>query len=192
MLSAALRVLARSAAIQREEAAARTTTVAARTAAATATATAAARTAAATAATPSGQHGQWPNTKTLDAPPASHGAALAALDRLIDAAPHQPPPPAPRTHPADKSQPESVKPAESVKPVETTRKTSIVKEQAVGDADAAVKNGQAEPLIAPVDEEETPVILRASRVPASRLGRLFHYGCELHVKKNAHKSLTDS
>lgn len=188
MLSAALRVLARSAAIQREEAAARTTTVAARTAAATATA--AARTA--TAATPSEQHGQWPNAKTLDAPPASHGAALAALDRLIDAAPHQPPPPAPRTHPEDKSQPESVKPAESVKPVETTRKTSIVKEQAVGDADAAVKNGQAEPLIAPVDEEETPVILRASRVPASRLGRLFHYGCELHVKKIAHKSLTDS
>lgn len=192
MLSAALRVLARSAAIQREEAAARTTTVAARTAAATATATAAARTAAATPARPSGQHGQWPNAKTLDAPPASHGAALAALDRLIDAAPHQPPPPAPRTHPEDKSQPESVKPAESVKPVETTRKTSIVKEQAVGDAAAAVKNGQAEPLIAPVDEEETPVILRASRVPASRLGRLFHYGCELHVKKIAHKSLTDS
>lgn len=32
----------------------------------------------------------------------------------------------------------------------------------------------ADPLT-PVDEE-TPVILRASRVPASRLGRLFHYG----------------
>lgn len=26
---------------------------------------------------------------------------------------------------------------------------------------------------------KTPVILRASRVPASRLGRLFHYGCKL-------------
>lgn len=62
MLSAALRVLARSAAIQRGEAG----------------------TAAATATTP---------------PPLSRAAAL---DRLIDAAPHLPPPPAPGTHPADK------------------------------------------------------------------------------------------
>ncbi|KAE8542342.1 hypothetical protein D1P53_001116 [Cryptococcus gattii VGV] len=168
MLSAALRVLARSAAIQLEEAAAaRATTVTARTTAATATSTAT------PARTPSEQHGQWPNTKTPDAPAVSHEAALAALDRLIEAAPHQPPPPAPPTHPADKSQPETTKP-ETVKPIDTTRKASIVKELEAAE-DAVVKNGQAEPLIITPDEE-TPVILRASRVPASRLGRLFHYG----------------
>ncbi|KIR60187.1 Atypical/ABC1/ABC1-A protein kinase [Cryptococcus bacillisporus CA1873] len=154
MLSAALRVLARSAAIQLEEAATATTvTVTARTATATATPTPT------PTPTPSEQHGQWP-TKTLDAPPVSHEAAL---DRLIEAAPHQPPPPAPPTHPADKSQL-----TETIKPVDTTPSQpipSMVKELEAAGADP----------LTPVDEE-TPVILRASRVPASRLGRLFHYG----------------
>lgn len=181
MLSAALRVLARSAAIQLEE----TATATARTATATARATTRTRTAAATAArTRSEQHGQWPNTslaKTLDAPPGvSHEAAL---DRLIDAAPHEPPLPAPDTHPADKS-PLTSKPEESrtVKPIDTTRKaTSIVKEPEAAESivreleaaesivkepeaveDTAVKtaklqNGQAEPLIVPEDEEVCPV-----------------------------------
>lgn len=183
MLSAALRVLARSAAIQLEETA--TATATATTATARATTRTATATAAATAArTPSEQHGQWPNTslaKTLDAPPGvSHEAAL---DRLIDAAPHEPPLPAPDTHPADKS-PLTSKPEESgtVKPIDTTRKaTSIVKEPEAAESivkepeaaesivreleaaeDAAVKtaklqNSQAEPLITLEDEEVCPV-----------------------------------
>lgn len=180
MLSAALRVLARSAAIQLEETATATATATAR--ATTRTRTAAA--AATAARTPSEQHGQWPNTslaKTLDAPPGvSHEAAL---DSLIDAAPHEPPLPAPDTHPADKS-PLTSKPEESgtVKPIDTTRKaTSIVKEPEAAESivkeleaaesivkepeaveDTAVKtaklqNSQAEPLITLADEEVCPV-----------------------------------
>lgn len=110
MLSAALRVLARAAAIQRAEAAARTA-----------------------------------------APHSSPAGSLTALDRLIDAAPHHPPPPAPGTHPADKGhgiplplslkggyrgpvkyvqpgprpKPETVESVESVRPIETVKSSPL-------------------------------------------------------------------
>lgn len=127
MLSAALRVLARAAAIQRAEAAA---------------------------------------TATAHSSPAG---SLTALDRLIDAAPHHPPPPAPGTHPADKGhgiplplslkrgyrgpvkyvQPrarpkpetvESVESVESVRPIETVKSsplTAIPLTKPVGPAEPA-------------------------------------------------------
>ncbi|AFR95375.2 Atypical/ABC1/ABC1-A protein kinase [Cryptococcus neoformans var. grubii H99] len=185
MLSAALRVLARSAAIQRGEAG---------TAAATAT--------------------------TAAPPPLSRAAAL---DRLINAAPHLPPPPAPGTHPADKGhgiplplslkaghrgpvryvQPESrptpnagpstsARPPEPARPAKPVRPANTMEPAKTVDADKppqpvppivqeldagpGIKNHPVEPLITLPEDEETPVILRASRVPASRLGRLFHYG----------------
>lgn len=161
MLSAALRVLARSAAIQRGEAG----------------------TAAATATT----H-----------PPLSRAAAL---DRLIDAAPHLPPPPAPGTHPADKGhgiplplslkaghrgpvryvQPEprptpnagpstSARPAKPVRPANTMEPANtvdadkppqpvppIVQEL---DAGAGIKNHRVEPLITLPEDEEVCCTIR--------------------------------
>lgn len=161
MLSAALRVLARSAAIQRGEAG----------------------TAAATATTP---------------PPLSRAAAL---DRLIDAAPHLPPPPAPGTHPADKGhgiplplslkaghrgpvryvQPEprptpnagpstSARPAKPVRPANTMEPANtvdadkppqpvppIVQEL---DAGAGIKNHRVEPLITLPEDEEVCCTIR--------------------------------
>lgn len=125
MLSAALRVLARAAVIQRAEAAARTATA----------------------------H-------------SSPAGSLTALDRLIDAAPHHPPPPAPGTHPADKGhgiplplsvkggyrgpvkyvqpgarpKPETVESVESVRPIETVKSsplTAIPLTKPVGPAEPA-------------------------------------------------------
>lgn len=153
MLSAALRVLARSAAIQRGEGGAAATTAAA--AATAATATTATTAATATIAT----H-----------PPLSRAAAL---DRLIDAAPHLPPPPAPGTHPADKGHgipPTSARPAKPVRPAKTVEPAKtvdadkpprpvppIVQELGAG---AGIKNHPVEPLITLPEDEEVCCTIR--------------------------------
>lgn len=141
MLSAALRVLARSAAIQRGEGGAAATAAAAATTATTAT------------------H-----------PPLSRAAAL---DRLIDAAPHLPPPPAPGTHPADKGHgipptsarpPEPARPAKTVEPAKTVDADKppqpvppIVQELGAG---AGIKNHPVEPLITLPEDEEVCCTIR--------------------------------
>ncbi|UOH82312.1 hypothetical protein LQV05_005009 [Cryptococcus neoformans] len=113
----------------------------------------------------------------------------AALRTHRRSAAPPPPPPAPGTHPADKGHgipPTSARPAKPVRPAKTVEPAKtvdadkpprpvppIVQELGAG---AGIKNHPVEPLITLPEDEETPVILRASRVPASRLGRLFHYG----------------
>ncbi|WVQ79464.1 hypothetical protein IAT38_001563 [Cryptococcus sp. DSM 104549] len=64
-------------------------------------------------------------------------------------------------------------PKETPAPVEEVEVKELAKEL---EAEAAARTSDVESVPAVPEEEDAPIVLRASKVPSSRIGRLFHYG----------------